>query len=163
MGCGGGLAACMGGKKKKKKKTEGDTRQRACSSTGGVAHRRRAARVVAYGTPAVGAVRDDADGRTDNGRDGSDGANGHTYNCRDCCSDDAADDGRKCLPDDADSWAYSSFGDASDADGRTSNLSDADDGKRYGSSGFPVDSNARNQRVRNASVVGHRHVMMRTR
>merc|ERR1711982_89107 len=88
---------------------------------------------------------------------------GHTYNGRDCCSDDAADDGRKCLPDDADSWAYSSFGDASDADGRTSNLSDADDGKRYGPSGFPVDSNARNQRVRNASVVGHRDLMMRTR
>merc|ERR1711982_82156 len=89
--------------------------------------------------------------------------NGHTYNGRDCCSDDAADDGRKCLPDDADSWASSSFGDASDADGRTSNLSDADDGKRYGPSGFPVDSNARNQRVRNASVVGHRDLMMRTR
>merc|ERR1712013_795461 len=128
---------------------EGDTRQRACSSAGDIARGRGAARVVAHGTPAVGAVRDDADGRT--------------YNGRDCCSDDAADDGRKCLPDDADSWAYSSFGDASDADGRTSNLSDADDGKRHGPSGFPVDSNARNQRVRNANVVGHRDLMMRTR
>merc|ERR1712032_826342 len=130
---------------------EVDTRQRACSSAGGVARRRGAARVVAHGTPAVGAVCDDADGRTDNGRDGSDGANGHT------------DDGRKCLPDDADSCAYSSFGDASDADGRTRSLSDADDGKRYGGSGFPIDSDARHQWVRNASVVGHRDVVMRTR
>merc|ERR1712032_610724 len=142
---------------------EVDTRQRACSSAGGVARRRGAARVVAHGTPAVGAVCDDADGRTDNGRDGSDGANGHTYNGRDCCSDDAAYDGRKGLPDDADSCAYSSFGDASDADGRTRSLSDADDGKRYGRSGFPINSDARHQWVRNASVVGHRDVMMRTR
>merc|ERR1712032_542727 len=142
---------------------EVDTRQRACSSAGGVARRRGAARVVAHGTPAVGAVRDDTDGRTDNGRDGSDGANGHTYNGRDCCSDDAADNCRKCLPDDADSCAYSSFGDASDADGRTCSLSDADDGKRYGCSGCTIDSDARHQRLRNASVVGHRDVMMRTR
>merc|ERR1712032_625797 len=149
--------------RRRKKVEEGDARQRACSCACGVAHRRGAAGVVAHGTSAVGAVHGDADGRTDNGRDGSDGANGHTYNGRDCCSDDAADNGRKCLPDDADSWAYSSFGDASDADGRTRNLSDADDGKRYDPSGFPVDSNARSQRVRNASVVGHRDVMMRTR
>merc|ERR1712032_1366518 len=142
---------------------EGDTRQRACSSAGGVARRRGASRVVAHGTPAVGAICDDADGRTDNGRDGSDGANGHTYNGRDCCSDDAAHNDGKCIPDDADSSAYGSFGNASDADGRTRSLSDADDGKPNGCSGLSSDSNARVQWVRDVSISDIRDVRMRTR
>merc|ERR1712007_59216 len=99
----------------------GDTRQRASS----VAHCRGAAGVVAYGTPAAGAVHDDADGSADDGGDGSDGANSHTYNGRDCRSDDAAN-----------------------ADGRTRSLSDADDGKRNGNSSG---SNARDRWVWNAS------------
>merc|ERR1712232_465460 len=77
---------------------EGDARERGCSG----ARRRGAGGVVAYGTPAHGAVRHDADGSTD--------------------------DGRNCRPDDADSCACSVFGYASDADGRTHSFSDADGG-----------------------------------
>merc|ERR1712032_1014728 len=115
----------MGGKKKKKKIKEGDPRQRACFCACGVAPFRGAAGVVAYGTSVVGAVRDDADGSTDDGGDGSDGANSHTYNGRDCRSDDAAN-----------------------ADGRARSFSDADDGKRNGNSSG---SNARDRWVWNAS------------
>merc|ERR1712032_423374 len=120
---------------------EGDTRQRASSCACGVARRRGAAGVVAYGTPAVGAVRDDADGRTDHGGDGSDGANRNTHDGRDSRSDDAAHDDGKCRPDDASSCAYSSLRDASDA------VDDADDGKRNDCSGQPGDSNARDRWV----------------
>merc|ERR1712206_28845 len=114
----------------------GNTRQRASSCARGVARLRGAAGVVAYGTSAVGAVRDDADGRTN-------------------------DDGNY-RPDDANSGAHSVFGDAGDADGRTRSFSDADDGQRDGRSSFPCDSHARDRWVRNASVVVN-HVMMRSR
>merc|ERR1712206_51356 len=128
----------------------GNTRQRASSCARGVARRRGAAGVVAYGTSAVGAVRGDADGRTNDGGDGSDGTNRNTHN------------GGNCRPDDADSGAHSVFGDAGDADRRTRSFSDADDGQRDGRSSFPCDSHARDRWVRNASVVVN-HVMMRSR
>merc|ERR1712032_1395213 len=99
----------------------------------GVARCRGAAGIVAYGTPVVGAVRDDADGGTDDGGDGPDGTNSNTH-----------DDGN-CRPDDAASCACSVLGDASDADGRTHNFSGADDGQRNGCSSLPSDSNARDR------------------
>merc|ERR1712032_100650 len=115
----------------------------------------------AYGTPVVGTVPDDADGRTDDGGDGPDGTNRNTHNGGNCRPDDAAHDDAKCRPDDADSCACSVLGDASDADGRTRSFSDADDGQRDGCSSHPSDSNARDRWVRNASVVVD-HAMMRT-
>merc|ERR1712066_456413 len=139
---------------------EGNTRQRASSCACGVARRRGAAGVVAYGTPVVGAVRDDADGRTDDGGDGPDGTNRNTHNGRNCRPDDAAHDDGKCRPDDADSCACSVLGDASDADGRTRSFSDADDGQRNGCSSLPSYSNAGDRWVRNTSVVVD-HAMMR--
>merc|ERR1712206_20715 len=140
----------------------GNTRQRASSCARGVARRRGAAGVVANGTPAVGAVRDDADGRTNDGGDGSDGTNRNTHNGRNCRPDDAAHNDGNYRPDDADSGAHSVFGDAGDADGRTRSFSDADDGQRDGRSSLPCDSHARDRWVRNASVVVN-HVMMRSR
>merc|ERR1719464_1501338 len=95
---------------------------------------RGAAGVVAYGTPADGAVSDDADGRTINGRDRSDDTNSHPHDGRDCCPDDGG-------------CTYSNAG---DADGRTRNgwrrlrnASDAGD----------ADGRTRNRRgrLRNAS------------
>merc|ERR1712032_1233869 len=97
----------------------------------GVAPRRGAAGVVAYGTPVVGAVHDDANGSPDDGGDGSDDADGHTYNGRDCRSDDAAN-----------------------ADGCARSLSDADDGKRNGHSSG---RNARDRWVWNASSLCNAH------
>merc|ERR1712037_556305 len=141
---------------------EGNARQRASSCARGVARRRGAAGVVANGTPAVGSVRDDADGRTDDGGDGSDGTNRNTHNGRNCRADDAAHDDGNCRPDDADSCACGVFGDAGDANGRTRSFSDADDGQRDGRSSLPCDSHARYRWVRNASVVAN-HVMMRSR
>merc|ERR1712183_566195 len=139
----------------------GNTRQRASSCARGVARHGGAAGVVAYGTPLVGAVRDDADGCTDDGGDGPDGTNRNTHNGRNCRPDDAAHDDGKWRPDDADSCACSVLGDASDADGRTHNFSDADDGQRNGCSSLPSDSNARDRWVRNASLVVD-HAIMRT-
>merc|ERR1712210_411428 len=144
--CGGGLAACMGGKKKKKK-TKRATR---VSEPAPFARRRGAAGVVAYGASSVGAVRDDADGRTDDGGDGSDGTYRNTHN------------GRNCRPDDADSCTCSVFDDASDADGRTRSFSDAGDGERNGCASLPCDINAWDGRVRNPSVLVD-PVMMRIR
>merc|ERR1711976_788213 len=123
----------------------GNTRQRASSCARGVARRRGAAGVVTYGTSIVGAVRYDAYGRTNDGGDGSDGTNRNTHNGRNCRSDDAAHDDGKCRPDDANSCADSSLGDASGA------VNDADDGKRNDCSGQPGDSNARYRWVWNAS------------
>merc|ERR1740122_498212 len=103
--CGGGLAACMGGKKKEKKVEEGDPRQHACSCACGVARCRGAARVVAYGTPVVGAIHDDADGSTD---DGGDDADGRTRSFSD--ADDGQRSGCSSFPSDSnarDRWVRS--------------------------------------------------------
>merc|ERR1712222_315359 len=74
---------------------------------------------------------------------GSDGANCNTHDGRDCRSDDAAHDDGKCRPDDANSYSYSSLGDASEA------VNNADDGKLNDCSGQPGDSNARDRWVWN--------------
>merc|ERR1712056_28582 len=65
--------------------------------------------VAAYGTPSVGAIPDYAGGCTDDGGDGSDGANCDAHNGRDCRSDDAAHNAGECCPDDADICAHSNF------------------------------------------------------
>jgi len=78
-----------GWQEKEKEIEEGDACQPAPFCTCGTAHSRGARRVAAYGTPIVGAVPDDADGRTDDGRDGADGADCHAHDGRDCCPDDA--------------------------------------------------------------------------
>ena len=75
---------------------------RCCSA----ARRRGTAGVAAYGTPSVGAIPDYAGGCTDDGGDGSDGANCDAHNGRDCRSDDAAHNAGECCPDDADRGSY---------------------------------------------------------
>merc|ERR1739838_1124422 len=91
-----------GWQEKEKEVEEGDARQPALSRACIAARRRGTAGVAAYGTPSVGAIPDYAGGCTDDGGDGSDGAN---------CD------------------AHSNFGYASDADGRARSFSDAHDGR----------------------------------
>merc|ERR1739838_1277450 len=110
-----------GWQEKEKEVEEGDARQPALSRACIAARRRGTAGVVANGTPADGALSDDLDGRTNDGGDSSDGANGHAH------------DGRDCRPDDA--GAHVNDGSTSDAGGRrvssasvASNVGDASDG-----------------------------------
>jgi len=56
-----------GWQEKEEKIEEGDPRQRAYPCGRGVTRHRGAAGIVAYGTPAVGAISDDPDGRTNDG------------------------------------------------------------------------------------------------
>merc|ERR1740129_821521 len=89
-----------GWQEKEKEIEEGDARQPALSLACGTARRRGTAGVVAYGTPADGAIHDDANGCTDDGGDGSDGAHGDAHNGRDCRSDDATHNDGNCRSDD---------------------------------------------------------------
>ena len=71
-------------------------------------NRTYAAGIVAYGAPFVGAVRDDTDGRVDDGEDGPDDADGHACGGRDRRFDNSADaygyaDDGEDGPNDADS------------------------------------------------------------
>merc|ERR1739838_1187839 len=116
-----------GWQEKEKEVEEGDARQPALSRACIAACRRGTAGVAAYGTPSVRAIPDYAGGCTDDGGDGSDGANCDAHNGRDCRSDDAAHNAGECCPDDADICAHSNFGYASDAFGRARSFSDAGD------------------------------------
>merc|ERR1739838_937829 len=118
-----------GWQEKEKEVEEGDARQAALSRACITARRRGTAGVVAYGTPADGAIHDDANGCTDDGGDGSDDATHNDGNCR---SDDAGD-----------------------ADGRAHSFSDADDGKRNGCSDHANDSDAGDWWFWNASVASN--------
>merc|ERR1711874_839369 len=91
------IGSLHGWKKEEEEKIAGYSRQPACARPRGGAYRRGAAGVIAYSATVVG-----ADGRADNGGDGSDGPNGHAH------------DGRKRCSDDADSYSYSSVRNASD-------------------------------------------------
>merc|ERR1712241_302434 len=137
-----------GWQEKEKEVEEGDARQPALSRACIAARRRGTAGVVAYGTPADGALSDYAGGCTDDGGDGSDGANCDAHNGRDCRSDDAAHNAGECCPDDAGICAHSNFGYASDAFGRARSLSDAGDRWVWNAS---VASNGW-RRLRNASA-----------
>merc|ERR1719464_612929 len=144
-----------GWQEKEKEVEEGDARQPALSRACIAARHRGTAGVAAYGTPSVGAIPDYAGGCTDDGGDGSDGANCDAHNGRDCRSDDAAHNAGECCPDDADICAHSNFGYASDADGRARSFSDAHDGKCNDCSGHPSDSDAGDRWVWNASVASN--------
>merc|ERR1712056_85688 len=132
-----------GWQEKEKEVEEGDARQPALSRACSAAHRRGTAGVAAYGTPSVGAIPDYAGGCTDDGGDGSDGANCAAHNAGECC------------PDDADICAHSNFSDASDADGRARSFSDAHDGRCNDCPGQPSDSDAGDRWVWNASVASN--------
>merc|ERR1739838_1291063 len=106
-----------GWQEKEKEVEEGDARQAALSRACITARRRGTAGVVAYGTPADGAIHDDANGCTDDGGDGSDGAHGDAHNGRDCRSDDATHNDGNCRSDDGStrSFGHANDGSASDA------------------------------------------------
>merc|ERR1739838_556841 len=123
-----------GWQEKEKEVEEGDARQPALSRACIAARRRGTAGVVAYGTPADGALSDDLDGRTNDGGNRSDGANGHANDGRDCRPDDAGahvNDGSTSDAGGRRVWsanAASNVGYAGDADGRTRSFGHADDG-----------------------------------
>merc|ERR1712032_1712100 len=68
-----------GWQEKEEEIEEGDSRQRAFSSGCCIAGCRGAAGVIAHGTTAVGAISDDPDGCTNDGRDCSDGADSRAH------------------------------------------------------------------------------------